>query len=81
VFLECISKKQFTLEMLTISEAANSVQHWHLDDECKQIIDESVECLVSQHAPWQVSNRLQLVVDEQLWRHCNEPCTHIRILE
>jgi len=60
---------------LTISEAANPVKHRHLDDECKQIINESVECLVSQHAPWQVSNRLQLVVDEQLRRHCNETYT------
>jgi len=60
---------------LTISEAADPVKHWHLDDKCKQIVNESVESLVGQHAPRQVSNRLQLIVDEQLWSHCNEPCT------
>jgi len=63
-------------KILTVSEAANSVQHRHLDDKCKQIINKSVECLVSQHAPWQVSNRFQLIVDEQLWCHCYEAYTH-----
>jgi len=69
--------QMYQIYIYTVSEASNSVKHWHLDDECKQIINECVEGLVSQHAPRQVSNGLQLVVDEQLWRHCYEPCNVI----
>ena len=42
---------------------------WHSDDECKEVIDERVECLVHERPPGQVSHRLQLVVDKQLRQH------------
>ena len=61
------------MESLTISETAQAVQSWHFDDKGEDVIDESVEGFVGQHAPGQVGHRLQLVVDEQLGRHHDEP--------
>ena len=58
---------------LTISEAANTIQCGHLNDKGKEVIDEGVEGLVSEHTPWKVSHRLQLVVDEQLRGHHDKP--------
>ena len=57
---------------LTISEAADAIHGWHLDDKGEHIINEGVECLVCEHSPGEVGNRLELVVDEQLWSHCDE---------
>ena len=57
---------------LTISEAADAIHGWHLDDKGKHVIDESVECLVGEHSPGEVGDRLELVVDEQLWSHGDE---------
>ena len=64
----------------------------HCDDECKEVVDEGVECLVHESAPeeekqkiktvqsatdeivpGEVSNRLQLVVEEELRQHEEEP--------
>ena len=57
---------------LTISEAADAIHGWHLDDKGEHVINESVECLVCEHSPGEVGDRLELVVDEQLWSHCDE---------
>lgn len=34
-----------------ISEAAKSVHGWHLDDECKDVVNEGVESFVGHHPP------------------------------
>lgn len=57
---------------LTISETAQAVERGHFDDKGEDVIDESVERFVGQHAPWEVGHRLQFVVDEQLRRHHDE---------
>ncbi len=49
------------------------VSRGHGDNESKQIVDEGVEGLVHEGAPGQVGDRLQLVVDEQLGQHEQEP--------
>ena len=55
-----------------VPEAADPVHGRHLDHEGKDVIDESVERFVGQHAPGQVSHGLQLVVDEKLRCHHDE---------
>ena len=40
---------------------------------CVQIVDECVECFVSECAPGQMGNRFESVVDEQLGQHEHEP--------
>ena len=45
----------------------------HLDDEGEDVVDEGVEELVGEHPPGQMRHALQLVVDEQLRRHHDEP--------
>ena len=57
---------------LTIPEASNSVHGRHFYDECEHVIDEGVEGLVGEHSPWEMGHGLQLIVDEQLWSHCDE---------
>lgn len=39
------------------------------DKECEQIVYESVEGLIHEGSPRQVSHRLELIVDEQLRQH------------
>lgn len=56
-------------EDYVISEAADAVEQWHADDEGEQIVNECVQGLVGEHTPWQVGNRLEFVVDEELRRH------------
>lgn len=34
--------------------------HGHLDDECKEVVNECIESFVRQHAPWQMGHRLEL---------------------
>lgn len=58
--------------ILTISEAAETVHGWHLDDKSEDIVDESVEEFVAHHTPWQMGNGLEFVVDEQLRCHHDE---------
>ena len=45
----------------------------HRDDEGEEVVDEGVEGLVHERPPGQVSHWLQLVVDEQLRQHEQEP--------
>ena len=72
--LVCNINKQCREQALTIPEASDTVHGGHFDDKGKHVIDECVEGLVGEHSPWEVGHRLQLVVDEQLWSHCDEPC-------
>ncbi len=58
--------------LLTVPKASDPVERRRLDHKGKQVVDEGIQGLVSQHSPWEVGNRLELVVDEQLWRHRNE---------
>ncbi len=55
-----------------VTEASDTVEGRHLDDERKQIIDERVERFVDERAPRQMSHRLEFIVDEQLRRHHDE---------
>lgn len=57
-----------------IPEAAKAIHGGHLDDEGEDVVDEGVEGLVGEHAPRQVSHRLKLIIDEELWRHHDEAC-------
>ena len=49
------------------------MQRGHGYNERKQVVDECVESLVSERTPRQMSNGLQLVVQEQLREHEQEP--------
>ena len=44
----------------------------HGDDEGKEIIDEGVESFVHKSSPRQMGNRLQFIIEEQLWQHEQE---------
>ena len=56
----------------TVSEAAYAIHCRHLNDKCKYVVYESIQRLVGHLSPRQMCNRLELIVDEQLWRHHNE---------
>ncbi len=58
--------------MRTVSEASESIERWHFDDEGEQIVDEGVQSLIRQHPPRKMRNGLEFVVDEQLWSHHDE---------
>ena len=49
------------------------MKHWHFDDESEEIVDDGVEELVSHLPPWHMSDGLELVVDEELRAHHDEP--------
>ena len=53
-------------EHQVISEHAEAVEPWHLDDKGKEVINDGVQELVGHLAPGQGSHTLQLVVDVQL---------------
>ena len=53
----------------TISQASKPVKGGHLDDKCKNVINERVKGLIGEHSPRKMCNRLELVVDEQLRCH------------
>lgn len=55
-----------------VAETRNTMQHGHLDNERKHIIDEGVQRLVDHGVDRDVGDALQLVVDEQLRRHRDE---------
>ena len=57
-----------------VTQAADSVEHRHFDDERKDVVDEGAGELVGEHSPRQMRNGFQLVVDEKLRRHGNETC-------
>ena len=44
----------------------------HFDDECEEVVDERIECLVHERFPWQMSNSFHLVINEQLRCHEQE---------
>ena len=78
--LNCTSDDTYTQPIamqekcrLTIAKATNAIHGRHLDDKCKHVINERVQSLVCEHSPWEMGHRLQLVVDEQLWCHGDEP--------
>ena len=64
------------VESLTVTETPDTIEGRHLDDEGKQVVNEGVESLVAEHAPREVSNRLEFVVDEQLGGHHDEACNN-----
>ena len=45
----------------------------HADDEGEEVVDEGVDEAVAQELPRQVRHGLEVVVDEQLRRHQDEP--------
>ena len=51
------------------------MQHWHFNDKGKKIINDCVEKLVSHLPPRKMSNRFELVVDEQLRTHHDKTCS------
>lgn len=52
-----------------IAEASDTMGRWHCNDERENVVDERVECFVHKCSPWKRRHRLQLVVNEQLWKH------------
>lgn len=56
-----------------VPEARDSMGCRHGDDEGEYIVDERVEGLVHECPPGQRRHRFQLVVDEQLRQHEEEP--------
>ena len=55
-----------------VSETSDPVHHGHFDNECEYVVNESVQELVRQHAPRQMRDRFEFVVDEKLWCHHDE---------
>ena len=49
-----------------VPKAGQPMGKWLVDDKGKQVVNDGVERAVYHHAPGQVGNRLELVVDEQL---------------
>ena len=45
----------------------------HFNNKGKHVINECVEGFIHERFPWQMGHRLQLVVQEQLWGHKQEP--------
>ena len=54
---------------LTIPEAPYAIHSGHFDDEGKHVINEGIQCLVSQHPPWEVGHGFELIVYEELRSH------------
>lgn len=57
---------------VTISKASDAIHRRHLDHECEEIIDERIQRFVRHHAPRQMRDRLEFVIDEQLRSHHDE---------
>ena len=57
-----------------ITEAGNTMQDGHLDDEREHVINEGIQRLVDHRVDGNMGHTLQLVVNEQLRRHRDETC-------
>eukprot|EP00307_Rebecca_sp_RCC1486_P014385 CAMPEP_0119424216 /NCGR_PEP_ID=MMETSP1335-20130426/32027_1 /TAXON_ID=259385 /ORGANISM="Chrysoculter rhomboideus, Strain RCC1486" /LENGTH=140 /DNA_ID=CAMNT_0007449731 /DNA_START=70 /DNA_END=487 /DNA_ORIENTATION=+ len=55
-----------------ISQARDAVGRGHRHEHRKGVVHECVERLVEEHAPGQVRDRFELIVDEELRRHAHE---------
>jgi len=55
-----------------ISEATESVQSWHGDDEAEEVVDDGVQETVEQSSARHVLNALEAIVDVQLRGHVDE---------
>jgi len=63
--------------LLTISKATQTVHSWHFNNKCKYIINKCIQTFIRHHSPRKMCHRLELIVNEQLWSHCNETCKNI----
>lgn len=48
---------------ITISEATESLEPWHSNDEGEEVINDSVQELVDQDSPGEMLDGLELVID------------------
>lgn len=55
-----------------VSQTGQSMHEGHFDNECEQIVDESVHGLIGHGAPVEVRNGFEFIVDEKLRSHHNE---------
>ena len=56
-----------------IAKARDLMMERHRDEQCERVIDEGVKGFVGHHSPRHVCHALELIVDEELRRHRDEP--------
>ena len=52
-----------------VSKTTYSCHRWHPNNETEEVVDECVETFVNENLPRKMSDGLEFVVEEQLWKH------------